>query len=617
MRDTCAAHAGNRAEPFLQIAVKRDNFRILVSRLPRVHLEQQQVFAVESQLDRLQIRKRTHEQPGCHQHQQGDRDLTDHEHSAQAGAPERMLRTRLTRSRCLQGRHHVHTRRLKRRSQSEQQTRDHRQRHRRAQHVPVQIRMQSEILAPVRQQNRKESNPPHREQYAQRAADRRQQQAFGQQLADHAESSGAQTQPHRHFAPPRRRSRQQEIRDIGACNGQDQPHHDQQHVQRLRILSPQRIQAGRAFSDQQLRQIGPLPIVGCRRRDPLVKHRTQRGLRLHYAHARTQARHDFDPIVVRIEISIGDVARSSFLLQQEVGVQRNIEIGRRRGIDAEKSRRRDSRYRERDVIDQDELPGRARCIAEAPLTEREAQDSDRRRSRPIVIRNNHPPGSRRHGEPTKIIPGDILAAGQLGLSLHHQVYLARRVVREHARKDRVGLPQKLERRKREDSGRRSGLRIVINSAASAVHDRTPRIFVVPVQHHQRFGIRNRQRAQQNRVHEAVDRGVGPDAKRQRQRGQRGECAVVDHSAQSVAKILHKLFKECPGPHGASVLPYQSDVSQLAARGPSRLLLRQTFRLALFGFLIEVELEFVGKLIFLARAVYQPIQLTKERVHFTS
>ena len=418
MRDTRAAHSGNRAEPFLQIAVERDNFRILVSRLPRVHLEQQQVFAVEAQLDRLQIRKRTHEQPGCHQHQQGDRDLTDHEHSAQAGAPERMLRTRLTRSRCLQGRHHVHTRRLKRRSQSEQQTRDHRQRHRRAQHVPVQIRMQSEILAPVRQQNRKESNPPHREQYAQRAADRRQQQAFGQELPDQAKSSRAHAEPHRHFAPPRRRTRQQQIRDVGACNGQDQPHHGQQHVQRLRVLPPQRVQAARPFSDQQLRQIGPLPIVGCRRRDPLVKHRTQRGLRLHYAHARTQARHDFDPIVVLIEISLRDVARPPFF-QQEVGVQRNIEIRRRRGIHAEKSRRRDSRYRERNVIDQYELSGRARCIAEAPLTEREAQDSDRRGSRSIVIRNDRAPGSRRHGESTKIIPGDILAAGQLRPSFHH------------------------------------------------------------------------------------------------------------------------------------------------------------------------------------------------------
>ena len=36
MRDTRAAHSGNRIETFLQIAVERDNLRILVPRLPRV-----------------------------------------------------------------------------------------------------------------------------------------------------------------------------------------------------------------------------------------------------------------------------------------------------------------------------------------------------------------------------------------------------------------------------------------------------------------------------------------------------------------------------------------------------------------------------------------------------
>ena len=67
------------------------------------------------------------------------------------------------------------------------------------------------------------------------------------------------------------------------------------------------------------------PIVGRGGRNPLVKHRTQRGLRLRQAHARTQARHHFEPVVVLLEISLG-VVRSSSKPQQEVGAQRNIEI---------------------------------------------------------------------------------------------------------------------------------------------------------------------------------------------------------------------------------------------------------------------------------------------------
>ena len=87
--------------------------------------------------------------------------------------------------------------------------------------------------------------------------------------------------------------------------------------------------------------MSPLLIVGCRGRDPLVEHGTQCGLRLRQAHARTQAGHHLDPIIVRIEILLGEVAGAALGSQQEIGVQRNIEIRRHRGIDAEESRRRD------------------------------------------------------------------------------------------------------------------------------------------------------------------------------------------------------------------------------------------------------------------------------------
>jgi hypothetical protein len=69
-----------------------------------------------------------------------------------------------------------------------------------------------------------------------------------------------------------------------------------------------------------------------------------------------QARHHFKPIVVLVQIILG-IVRSSPMPQQEAGAQRNIEIGRRRGIDAEESRRRDSCHGEWNVIDQMDCPG--------------------------------------------------------------------------------------------------------------------------------------------------------------------------------------------------------------------------------------------------------------------
>ncbi len=62
---------------------------------------------------------------------------------------------------------------------------------------------------------------------------------------------------------------------------------------------------------------------------------------------------------------------------------------------------------------------------------------------------------------------------------------------------------------------------------------------MPIQDHQRLGIGHRQRAQQNRLHEAVDRSIGPDAERQQQDRQGAECLVADHGATAIADILAK------------------------------------------------------------------------------
>ncbi len=48
----------------------------------------------------------------------------------------------------------------------------------------------------------------------------------------------------------------------------------------------------------------------------------------------------------------------------------------------------------------------------------------------------------------------------------------------------------------------------------------------PRHHHQRIADRHRQRPQQDGVHEAVDRGVGADAERQRQNREHGHRAMV-------------------------------------------------------------------------------------------
>ena len=48
----------------LQVSIERDDFRIRVSRLMSIQLEKQQIVPIETDLDRLKVRKRPHEQSG-------------------------------------------------------------------------------------------------------------------------------------------------------------------------------------------------------------------------------------------------------------------------------------------------------------------------------------------------------------------------------------------------------------------------------------------------------------------------------------------------------------------------------------------------------------------------
>src|SRR6266436_2132792 len=91
IRETRRAHTGDRADLHPKAVIKGDNLWVLVSGLPGVYLERQHVFAVESELNRRQIRKRPQEQTGRDQNQEREGDLRDHQDSAEAqAAPARV-----------------------------------------------------------------------------------------------------------------------------------------------------------------------------------------------------------------------------------------------------------------------------------------------------------------------------------------------------------------------------------------------------------------------------------------------------------------------------------------------------------------------------------------------
>src|SRR5206468_89144 len=118
IRQTCGAHAWDGAELPPKFLIEADNLGVVVSSLPGVQLERQQVLPVESELNGREIRKRPHEQSGGDQDEERERDLRDHENAAQAQGAKR-LPARLPDSRVLERRHNVCPRRLERWSKPE------------------------------------------------------------------------------------------------------------------------------------------------------------------------------------------------------------------------------------------------------------------------------------------------------------------------------------------------------------------------------------------------------------------------------------------------------------------------------------------------------------------
>ena len=233
-----------------KVVVEGDNLGVVVSGLPGVQLERQQVLAVESELNGREIRKRPHEQAGRDQNQEGEGDLRDHQHAAQAEAAK-PVPARFAGSRFLERRHDVRPRRLERRSKPEQHARQQREPGHDDQHVPVQFRAQGEVLTSIRQQQRQETDAPDGEHDTQRAAEHGEQDALGEELADDPKPSGPQTQAECDFAPAGGRARQEEVGDVRARDAEDEAHQRQEDVERLRIGPPQAVEAARAFPHEQ------------------------------------------------------------------------------------------------------------------------------------------------------------------------------------------------------------------------------------------------------------------------------------------------------------------------------------------------------------------------------
>ena len=80
-----------------------------------------------------------------------------------------------------------------------------------------------------RLQRQQQRRRPQREEKPERARDGGDQHALGEHLLNQTTPVCAERDAHRHFSPPARRLRQQQVGDVRAGDQQDEPDHRHQH----------------------------------------------------------------------------------------------------------------------------------------------------------------------------------------------------------------------------------------------------------------------------------------------------------------------------------------------------------------------------------------------------
>ena len=133
---------------------------------------------------------------------------------------------------CLSARRQIQARRAPRGRQAEQHAGQQRDGQRERQHTPIQTEVNaagqdSRVFVGQRQER---ALAPEGEEHADRAAQRREQHTFGQQLPDQTPAPRADRQPHTDLCAAQGRPRQQQVRHVGAGNQQHQRHHDEQSI---------------------------------------------------------------------------------------------------------------------------------------------------------------------------------------------------------------------------------------------------------------------------------------------------------------------------------------------------------------------------------------------------
>ncbi len=224
-------HAGDRHH-LLDADAHRllDGFSLQVPIASHRHPHRQHAAGVVARIDASQRHEGPYQQRRADEQHQRQGDLRHHEHRARlvllkagAGPAAAFLERRVQ----------VRARRVQGRDQAEHQPGDDRDGHRERQHAPVE-RDDGAGLADTGEtggvHGEQRADARHAQRHAKDAAGQREQDAFGQQLADDAAAPRADRGTDRNLTLAARRAGQQQVGDVGA--------RDQQHKRTPRPAGP-------------------------------------------------------------------------------------------------------------------------------------------------------------------------------------------------------------------------------------------------------------------------------------------------------------------------------------------------------------------------------------------
>jgi hypothetical protein len=220
--------------------------------------------------------------------------------------------------------------------------------------------------------------------------------------------------------------------------------------------------------------------------------------------------------------------------EQWLDGERHCEIRRLRHVErAGKSLRCDADDGERHLVDEDGLAEDARIAIEAPGPVLVRDGRHRRRASPVILLGERPAECRANAEATKVIARDVLSRGNVGAPVDDDVQLLKRIESEELSQRAVGLLQPAKRGIRERRTGGAARRLVYGP--DAVHAPAHALTAFePVEQHQVARRRNRQRLEQQFVHDSEEGGIRADTDCQRQDCGEREARIAAQLSRRVA-----------------------------------------------------------------------------------